>query len=253
MTRSASATARSTAPRVRRERDDAPPVDLIDEAQPIEVLVQEHHLGLHAGGDPCGVPTDVAGSEDDDARVALPARLRAAPPAPVVALEVVRADLGRDPSRHLAHRGEQRQRAVGELHRLVRDAGRARREECLRDVGIRREVQVGEQGEVGPKHCELRLLRLLHLHHHLLRPRIGCRRDDRRPRSLVVAVGDRRVLARASLDVHLDAVVLELAHPVWSHRHAMFSSLDLARHTDSKWAHVRTLPTRRSASGCADR
>ena len=39
----------------------------------------------------------------------------------VLALEEVRADLGRHAPRDLAHRREQRQRAVGRLHGLVRD------------------------------------------------------------------------------------------------------------------------------------
>ena len=43
--------------------------------------------------------------------------------AAVGAHQVVRADLRGEPAGDLAHRGEQRQRAVGELHGLVRDAG----------------------------------------------------------------------------------------------------------------------------------
>src|SRR5258705_542389 len=53
---------------VARESDDATLVDLIDPAQPIEVLVEQEHLGFHALRDPCRVPTDVARTEHDDAR-----------------------------------------------------------------------------------------------------------------------------------------------------------------------------------------
>ena len=55
-------------PPVRRQRHDPAAVDLVDPAQPVEVLVDQHDLGLHAGGDPRRVPADVAGAEHDDLR-----------------------------------------------------------------------------------------------------------------------------------------------------------------------------------------
>ncbi len=68
MTRSASRTARATAAAVARQRLDAALVDLVDPAQPVEVLVEQEHLGFHALRDPRRVPTDVARAEHDDAR-----------------------------------------------------------------------------------------------------------------------------------------------------------------------------------------
>ncbi len=94
-------------PSVRRERDDAAAVDLVDEAQPVEVLVEEHDLGLHARCDPRRVPADVPGAEDNDASG--PHSRSASeqhPPAAVLTLEVVGAGLGREPSCDLAHRCE---------------------------------------------------------------------------------------------------------------------------------------------------
>ena len=106
-------TARSIAPRFGRGGHDPAAVDLIDEAQPIEVLVHEHDLGLHAGGDPCGVPADVAGTEDHDlgrAHAGCSTHQHAAPA--VVSFEVVGAHLRREAAGDLAHRGQQRQRTV---------------------------------------------------------------------------------------------------------------------------------------------
>ena len=48
------------------------------------------------------------------------------PRPPLAAHQVVGADLGRQPAGDLAHRGQQRQRAVGGLHGLVGDRGGAR-------------------------------------------------------------------------------------------------------------------------------
>ena len=164
---------------VRCQGHDAPAVDLVDPAQPVEVLVDQHDLGLHAGRDPRRVPADVAGAEHHDlggTDAGCAAHEHAA--AAVVALEVVGADLRREPAGDLAHRGEQREGAGVELHRLVRDAGGAGRDERLGDARVGGEVEVGEQREVGSQEAELLLLRLLHLHHQLLRPRIGGGGDD---------------------------------------------------------------------------
>ena len=135
---------------VRRQRHDPAPVDLVDPAQPVEVLVEQHDLGLHAGGDPRRVPADVAGAEHDDlgrAHAGRAAHQHA--PAAVVALEEVGAHLRGEPAGDLAHRRQQRQRAVGELHGLVGERGRAGGEQRLGDLGVGGEVEVGEQREVG--------------------------------------------------------------------------------------------------------
>ena len=60
-------------------------------------------------------------------------------------LEHERARLRGDLARDLAHRREQRQPAARVLDRLVGDARRARVDQPLRQLGVGREVQVGEQ------------------------------------------------------------------------------------------------------------
>ena len=154
MTRSASATARVDRAAVARERHDAALVDLVDPAQPVEVLVEQQHLGLHALRDPRRVPTDVARAEHDDARrAARRARRRAARRA------------------HRARaRGSARRSAApcGPRPRSSARAAAARpsasctvsyampgragaRAERVGDVGVRGEVEVGEEHEVGPQ------------------------------------------------------------------------------------------------------
>ena len=114
MTRSASANVPLDRALVRRERHDPALVDLVDPAEAVEVLVEEDDLGLHAGGDPGRVPPDVAGAEDHH-----PCRPHAGSAAeqdarpPLVGFEEVGADLRRHAAGDLAHRCEERQRAVG--------------------------------------------------------------------------------------------------------------------------------------------
>ena len=233
MTRSASATDALDRAAVRRQRHDPALVDLVDPAQPVEVLVDQHDLGLHAGRDPRRVPPDVAGAEHDDA--GRPHARRAAhqhAASAVVTLEEVGAHLRRQPSGDLAHRRQQRQRAVVELHRLVGDRRRAGRDQRPGDVGVGGEVEVREQRQVRPEEAELLLLGLFDLDDHLLRPGVGGSGHDVGAGGPVVVVVDRGALAGAGLDEDVDAVAFELADTVGRHRHPVLGGLDLLRHAD---------------------
>ena len=226
-------TARSIAPAVRRRRHDPSAMDLVDEAQPVEVLVDQDDLGLHARGDPRRVPADVAGAEHDDlGRTYTWCPTHQYTSSAVVPFEVVRAHLRCEAAGDLAHWCEQWQRAVGQLHRLVGDGRRPRCQECLGHGWVRRQVEIGEEGEVVAEECVLRWLRLLDLDDHLLRPGVGGRGDDVGARSDVVVVGDRRSLAGAGLDQHLDAVAFEFANAVGCHRDAMLGGLHFSRHAN---------------------
>ena len=112
---------------VGRERQDPALVDLVDPAQPVDVLVEQHDLGFHARGDPRRVPSDVPGAEHHHPSRSHP---RCAPEqdAPTAArlLQVMGARLGGHAAGDLAHRGEERQRAIRGLHGLVGNCGAAR-------------------------------------------------------------------------------------------------------------------------------
>ena len=123
ISRSASTTVRSIEPRFDVERRDPTHLDLVDVAQPVDVAIEQVDLGLEAGRHPRRVPSDVARTQHHDPRRSHPGRPTQQHAAPaVVALEEVRADLRAHAAGDLAHRGEQGQRPVGQLHRLVGDA-----------------------------------------------------------------------------------------------------------------------------------
>ena len=95
-------------------------VDGIDLAQPGHVLVEQQHLRLHAERDGGRVDPRDAGSDDDDlGRVHAGHTTHQGAAATALRHEVVRADLRGEATCDLGHRGEQRQRAVGQLHGLV--------------------------------------------------------------------------------------------------------------------------------------
>jgi hypothetical protein len=214
-------------PPVRRQGHDAPPVDLVDPAEALEVPVEEQDLGLHALSDPGRVPSHVAGAEHDHA-----CRSHAGGPAqqhsssPGVPLEVMSTDLGRHAARHLAHRGEERQPAVGRLDGLVGQGGGAGVEETTGHLRVGGEVEVGEQHRVGPQMSQLGRLRLFDLHDQACTPGIGGI-DQVGPGGNVLAIVDRRVLARSPLDQHPVPVGHQLLGPVGRECHPMLAFFGL--------------------------
>ena len=91
----------------------------------------------------------------------------------------MRPDLWREAAGDLRHRRQQRQAAIRARHRLIGDAGRARRHKVARLLEIGREMQIGEQDLPAPQPFALVRERLLDLHDHLrLRENIGARRHD---------------------------------------------------------------------------
>ena len=49
---------------IRSQRHDATLFNLVDEAQAIQIFVEQHHFGFHAGCDACRIPTHVARTDD---------------------------------------------------------------------------------------------------------------------------------------------------------------------------------------------
>ena len=82
-------------------------------------------------------------------------------------LQIMGADLDRHPPGDLAHRLEERQRAVARGHRLISDAGRAGLDQALGLVGIGGEMEIGEEQMARLQQGDLARLRLLHLHDHV--------------------------------------------------------------------------------------
>ena len=146
--------------------------------------------------------------------------------------QVVGADLGGQPSRHLAHRRQQRQPLVGRLHRLVGDRGGAALDQAARQLGRRRQVQVGEQHLAGRELLVLAVQRLLHLQHHLRLAPDRVDVGDRGAGGDVVVVRDGAALAGAGLDHDLMAAVDQLARAGVGQRDAVLVLLDLLGYAD---------------------
>ena len=97
---------------------------VVDLAQTLEVAVEDVHLAVETDGQGGRRHAHDAGAEDHHLGRLHPgdAAHEHTPSAPGPH-EVMGADDGRHPAGHLAHGGEQRQRAVGQLDRLVGDGG----------------------------------------------------------------------------------------------------------------------------------
>ena len=187
-----------------RDRDDATAVYLIDPPKPLDVLVEHQDFGFHSLRDPRRAPADRSRTQHDDTRGSHAGRTPEQDAAPALAtLEEMGADLRRHAAGHFAHRNQEWKVPVGELHRLVADAGRARVEQRARDLGVGREVEVREEHETGPQVAEFARLRLLHLEDEAgpLPHGVGTR-HDLGAGSPVVVVGDPGI--RAAVLVGLD-------------------------------------------------
>ena len=203
--------------------------DHVELPQPVDRAVEDEDVGLHPDRDEGRVHADHAAADHHHVgrRDAGHAAEQDPPPA-LGLLQHVGARLGGDLPGHLAHRGQQRQPPAGVLDRLVGDRGRPGRGEAAGLLGIRRQVEVGEEQLARSQHLDLRGLQLLDVDDHLRlgehRRRVG---DDRRALQRVALVADRRALPRAGLDQHLMAVLDHFAHPGGGDRDAVLVGLDL--------------------------
>ncbi len=149
-------------------------------------------------------------------------------------LEVIRARLHGHPAGDLRHRRQQRQSAGGRRHGLVGDANRAARDEIGRLLGIRREMQIGEQDLALAQHLALAGLRLFDLDDHVgASEDFGRRGDDRRARLAIRVVVHADALAGVVFDDDSVAVRHQLAHAARHEADAVFEDLDLFRDADS--------------------
>ena len=98
-----------------------------------------------------------AGAEDDDLGGPHARRAREQDAAAaVLGLQAPGADLHREAAGDLAHRRQERERAVVELQRLVGERAHAPLAQHRGELGIGREVQVGEEHDVRSQQRVLR-------------------------------------------------------------------------------------------------
>jgi hypothetical protein len=96
-------------------------------------------------------------------------------------------------------------------------------------------VEVGEQREVGPQVAGLVGLRLLDLAHDVRpSPDLVCARDHLGASGTVGLVAEAGPLPGALLHEHLDAVGLQLPHPVGRDRHPALVGLHLGGDPDDE-------------------
>ena len=138
------------------------------------------------------------------------------------------ADGRRETPRHFAHRGEQRQAAARQLHRLVRDRRDAVGHEPFGQRAVGGEVEVGEQDQVLAEVAVLARDRLLDLEQQLSAgPDLRRIVEQRRAGGLVFAIRHRRPVARAALHDDLVPDRDQIVHARRGERDAVLVVLDL--------------------------
>ena len=192
-------------------------------------------VGAHSDGDAGGVVARGAAADHHDigrGDTGHAAHQHAA--AALRAHQVVRADLGRQPARDLAHRGQQRQRAVGGLDGLIGDRRGARGQQRVGAGLGGRQMQVGEQRLALAHAAVLGLDRLLDLQQQVgLGPHLFGGVDHLGAGRLEIAIGDGRAVTGAGLDDHLVAATDQLGHAGRGDGDAELVVLDLGRDSDA--------------------
>ena len=147
-------------------------------------------------------------------------------------LQQVGPHLGRQPPGDFAHRRQQRQAAVFQLHGFVGNGSGAGLQQGLSHLGIGGQVQVGEQHHVVPQEAEFLALRLLHLHHQMGAPGVltahqlgsGC------GEGLIADAGSR---PGPGLDPHLQPLADQFPYGIGGEGHPLLIGLDFPGHADA--------------------
>ena len=144
-----------------------------------------------------------------------------------------RAHLRRHAARHLAHRRQQRQAALGVGDGFIGDAGGAGFHQALGLFGIGGQMQIGEKNVMRLQPRDLDRLRLLHLDDHVggFEHLVGIG-QDLRAGLFVILVGLADARARAAFDKDLMAIDGQLMHHRRHQADAEFQGLDLFGDTD---------------------
>ena len=151
-----------------------------------------------------------------------------------------RRRLDRQPSGHLAHRGEERQAAGIVGHRLIGDRGDAGLHQAARLLGVGGKMEIGVEDLALVELRPFLRLRLLDLHDH-----VGRGEDFRGGRRDLRAGGDIGLVldadpgARAGLDQHGVAVRDVFGRGAGGDAHPRFAALDLFRNA---YQHGSVLP-----------
>ena len=233
---------------IRHQRRHTPAQQIAKVAQAGRIDVQDRHFGADSGGDPRRV-----GARDSAAQHRHAARSHARGSAQqhaasaVLRLHAPSADLHREPPGHFAHRREQRQALVLELHRLVAERGRAAAHEFARERRFGGQMEIGEEHQIAAQEAEFGALRLLDLEHHPRAfPYRGGRSHDLRAGGAILAVAEAAAGAGAALHQHAMVVAAKGGGAGRRQRDAPLVRLYLGGYSDD---HVRTNPFSRALAG----
>ena len=155
------------------------------------------------------------------------------PRPPDGAFQILRAHLHAHASGDFAHRREQRQRAVALADGFVGHAVDFGGEQLVGEFGQGREVQVGEEDEVGAEESVLGRLRLFDFDDEIgALPDLRRGVEDRRAGLRVFLVGERTAFARVSLDQDFMARFAQRGNAAGHEPYACFVVFDFLRNAD---------------------
>ena len=100
-------------------------------------------------------------------------------------------------------------------------------------LGVRSQVQIGEQHLIGAQHRSFARLRFLHFNHQLgLRKNLRRRVRNIGPGGFILGIGDSNAHSRVVLNNDLMAMVHRLANAGWRQSDTIFMVFDFFRNAD---------------------
>ena len=197
-------------------------------------FIEHSHLGSHAHADAGGVIACNAATNHGDPGGGNARHTAKQHPDPTGRLlQREGSHLDRHAAGHLAHRLEQGEAAIGVGHGFIGDADDAGGDEVAGLLGVRREVEIGEQHLAGAQHGALGRLRFLDLDHHIGRSEHRRRVwGDAGAGREIILVGRADAATGIGLDQHGVAGMGEFGDALGGETDAVFVVLDLFGNAD---------------------
>src|SRR5215212_9401088 len=224
--------------------------DIVEFAQPVQIVVDDSDVSAHANGDLRCVCAYDASADNHYARGGHTRNATQQNSASTAhLLEVVRSNLNRHASRDFRHRSQQGQRAASICNRLVGDTRDLTLEQLLREFGNWSEVEIREKQLALAHAWVLRRDGLFYFDDHFgSGPNVVSGSNDRGSRAFVEPIFKTRTCARVRFDLDFVAGVFQRTHAGRRYSYSIFIVFNFFRETNDHSFILRVMPQKGTKS-----
>ena len=197
--------------------------------------VQDGHIGTHAHGNLRRVGSHISAAHNDHiAPLHSGNAAQENAPSAAVGFQKPCTGLNGQPASHLAHRRQQREASVGQLHRLIGNGRDFFPQKGLGLLRVRRQMQIGEEDLPFPEQFKFRLQRFFDLNDHIggIVNRFG-RGQNLGTYGSIFRIGKTAGFSCGSFQIHFVASPDQCVHSRRSKTHSPLLGFDLFGTTDT--------------------